>query len=97
MFLSVFIQQSMRKEKLRKVVLCSITDYFTKPFKRIINRIFYLACSFAAQFQIFEITMMQEISKGETGNDKQLGMASYNIHFKNSFNGLVMNVTQNVM
>ena len=30
------LQHSMRK-KLRKVAFCSITDCFTKPFKRIIN------------------------------------------------------------
>ena len=30
------VQKSMRKEKLRKVVVCSITDCFIKPFKRII-------------------------------------------------------------
>ena len=32
-------QKSMRKKKLRKVVVCSITDCFIKNFKRII--IFY--------------------------------------------------------
>ena len=39
------IQQSVRKEKLRKVVLkiCSITDCFIKPFKMIINH-FFLFC-----------------------------------------------------
>ena len=31
------IQQSMKKEKLRKVVLFPITNCFTKPFKRIIH------------------------------------------------------------
>ena len=46
------IQQSVRKEKLRKVVLksCSINDCFIKPFKIIINHFFYFACSLAAQF-----------------------------------------------
>ena len=67
------IQQSMRKEKQRKVVLCSITDCFTKPFKRIINLLlffFHFSCSYAAQFLLFEIRMRQETSKGEIGNDK---------------------------
>ena len=40
--------------------------------------------------------MRQEISKGEVGNDKQLGMANYNIYFKNNFNHLVMKITQKV-
>ena len=61
------IQQSMRKEKLRKAVLCSVTDCFTKPFKRIINHFFYFECSFTVQFLLFEIRMTQEISKGEIG------------------------------
>ena len=65
------IQQSMRKEKLTKVVLCSITDCFTKPFKRIINLLLFFShfsCSYAAQFLLFEIRMRQETSKGEIGN-----------------------------
>ena len=90
------MQQSMRKEKLRTVVLCSIIDCFTKPFKRIINHFLYLACSFAAQFLLFEIRMTQKLSKGEIWNDKLLGMANCNIYLKNSFNRLVMDITQNV-
>ena len=70
------IQQLVRKEKLRKFVLFSISDCFTRLFKRIINHFFYFACSSAAQFLLFEIRMMQEISKGEIGNNKQLGMAN---------------------
>ena len=38
--------------------------------------------------------MTQEISKGEVGNGKYLGMANYNTYFKNKFNCLVMNITQ---
>ena len=35
------IQQSMRKEKLRKYGLCVITGYFIKPFKMTINHFFF--------------------------------------------------------
>ena len=59
----------------------------------IINHFFCFASSFAAQFLLFDIRMTQEISKGEVGNGKQLGMANYNIYFKNNFNRLVMNIT----
>ena len=38
--------------------------------------------------------MKQEIAKGEIGNSKLLGIANYNIYFKNTFACLVMNVTQ---
>ena len=44
--------------------------------------------------------MTQEISKGEVGNGKYLGMVNYNIsilqmaNFKDNFNRLVMNITQ---
>ena len=38
--------------------------------------------------------MTQEISKGEVGDGKWLGMANYNIYFKNNFNRLEMNITQ---
>ena len=47
------MQQSMRKEKLREVGICFITDCFLKPFKMIINLFFYFASSFAAQFLLF--------------------------------------------
>ena len=66
----------MRKENLRKVVLCSIADCFTKPFKKTINHFFYFVCSFAAEFLLFEIRRTQEISKAEIGNDKWLGIAN---------------------
>ena len=42
------IQQSMRKENLRKVGFCFITSCFIKPFKMIINHFFYFLSSFAA-------------------------------------------------
>ena len=45
-----------------------ITDCSVKPFKMIINQIFYFGSSFAAQFLLYEIRMMQEISKLEIGN-----------------------------
>ena len=76
------IQQSMRKEKLRKYGLCFITGYFIKPFKMTMNHfffnrsfcsqdfVFYFPSSFAVQFSFFVIRMMPEISKGEIGNGK---------------------------
>ena len=64
------MQQSMRKEKQRKVGLCFITGCFIKSFNMIINHFFCFASSFAAQFLIFDVRMTQEISKGEVGNDK---------------------------
>ena len=75
------IQQSMRKEKLRKVGLCFITGCFIKPLKIIVTIssstglfvqkiFFYFASSFAAQFSLFDVRMMQEISKGEIVNGK---------------------------
>ena len=80
----------MKKEKLKKVRLCFITGSFIKPFKMIINHFFYLSTSFAAQFSLFDF---RHIKRGNwkrqiTRNDK------LNIYFKNSFNLLVMNVTQ---
>ena len=68
------IEQSMRKEKLcYKFALCKtlyfvIIDCFIKPFKMIINHIFYFASSFTAQFLLFQIRMTQEMSKVEIGN-----------------------------
>ena len=61
------VQQSMRKEKMRKVGLCLC---FIKSFNMIINHFFCFASSFAAQFLLFDIRMTQEISKGEVGNGK---------------------------
>ena len=64
------MQQSIKKEKLRKVGLCFITGCFIKSFNMIINHFFCFASSFAAQFLLFDIRMTQEISKGEVGNGK---------------------------
>ena len=64
------MQQSMRKEKLRKVGLCFITGCFIKSFNMIINHFSCFASAFAAQFLLSDIRMMQEISKGELGNGK---------------------------
>ena len=58
---------------------------------------FYFASLFAAQFSLFEIRMTQKISKGETGCGKKLGMTNYDIYFKNNFNRVVMNITQNLI
>ena len=68
------------KEKMRKVglYLC-----FIKSFNMIINLFFCFASSFAAQIFLFDCKMTQEISEGDVGNGKWLGMANYNIHFKN--------------
>ena len=64
------MQQSMRKEKLRKFGLCVTTDCFIKSFNMIINHFFCIASSLAAQFSLFDIEMTQEISKREVGNGK---------------------------
>ena len=63
------MQQSMKKEKLRKVGLCVITGCFTKFFNMVVN-FFCFASSFAAQFLIFDIKMAQKISKGKVRNGK---------------------------
>ena len=55
---------------------------------------FYFARSFTAEFLFFDVRMTQEILKWDIGNDKSLGIASYNIYFKNNFNLLVVNVKQ---
>ena len=65
----------MRKEKLR-AAFCSVTVCFSKPFKRTIDQFFYFPCSLAARLFLFEIRMMQEISKEETGKDIKLGMTN---------------------
>ena len=49
----------------------------------IINLFFCFASSFAAQIFLFDCKMTQEISEGDVGNGKWLGMANYNIRFKN--------------
>ena len=64
------MQQSMRKEKLRKVGLCFITGCFIKSVNMIINRVFlfHKLSTFAGHFLLFDIRMTPEISKGEVGN-----------------------------
>ena len=57
------MQQSIRKEKLRKVGLFFMTDCFIKSFNMIINPFFCFASSFAAQYLHFYIRMTQEIIK----------------------------------
>ena len=81
------MQQSMRKEKLRKVVC------FIKSFNMIINHFFFVSQAHSQpKFLLFYIRMTQEILKGRVGNSKQLGMANYNVCFNNNFNRLVMNI-----
>ena len=84
------IQQSMRKEKLRKVRLCFITGCFINPFKMIINHFFNFSSSFAVQFQLFDVRDIKRANWEQqiTRNGK------LNIFFKNNTNLLVMNVTQ---
>ena len=66
-----------------------------KPLKMATKSQFHkFASLFTAQFLFFDVRMTQEISKGEIGNDKYLGIANYNIYFKNNFNLLAMNVAQ---
>ena len=60
------IQQSMRKEKLRKVGFCFITGCFIKPFKMIINLLFFVICQ-AHSKRNFGF-LISGISKRETGN-----------------------------
>ena len=54
------IQQSMRKEKLRKIGLCFKTGCLIKPFRMIII-FFYLSSSFAVQLSLFDI---RDIKRG---------------------------------
>ena len=65
------MEQSIRKEKLRKIGLCFITGCSIKFFNMIINHfLFCFASSFVAQVLLFDIRMMQEISKEQVGNGK---------------------------
>ena len=66
--------------------------FFNRSFSS--QDLFYFTSSFTAQFLFFDVRLTQEISKGEIGNNKQLGIANYNIYFKSSFNLLVMNATK---
>ena len=80
----------MRKEKLKKVVLCFITSCFIKLFRMIINHFFYFSSSFAAKFLLFDI---RDIKRGNW--DRKIARdGKLKIYFKNNFNLLVMNVAQ---
>ena len=62
----------MKKEKLRNVGLCFITDRFIKPFKMVINIFF---TSQAHSLRNFDFLILG-ISKDEIGSGKYLGMAN---------------------
>ena len=62
-----FIQQSMGKEKLRKIGLCFITGCFIKTFKMIINHFFFISQAHSQRNYGF---LISGISKGEIGNGK---------------------------
>ena len=83
------IQQSIRKEELRKAGLCFIAGCFIKPFKIIINFFLFLKliCSviFAFWYQGYQ---KKKLWRQIARNGK------LNTYFKNNFNVLVMNVTQ---
>ena len=64
----ILMQQSTKKEKLRKVELCFTTGCFIKSFN-MINHFFCIASSLAAQFLLFDIRMTQ-VSKREVGSGK---------------------------
>ena len=75
------IQQSMRKEKLRKFGLYFIKHVILWLWKwqlisfssigLFVHKIFfYFTSSFTTQFMFFDVGMTQEISKGEIRNDK---------------------------
>ena len=80
----------MRNKKLRKNGLCFITGYFTKLFKIIINHFFYFSSSFAAQLWLF--FYIKDVRRGNWERQKARNN-KLNIHLKNNFNLLVMNVT----
>ena len=65
-------QQSMRKEKQRKVGLCFITCCFIKPFKMILIIFFISQVHSQRNFGF----LILGISKGEIGNGKYLGTAN---------------------
>ena len=66
-FTKFLIQQSVKKEKLRKVGLCVITGCFIKLFKMIGNHFsFCFSSSFTARLWLFDIRDI----KREIGNDK---------------------------
>ena len=67
--------------KKREKTVFYLAGYFMKPVEMAVNNFlfnrsfcsqdfFYFARSFTAQFLVFDVMMPQEISRGETGNDK---------------------------
>ena len=71
------------KEREKTHVVVNEKRKTAKSWTLFYNRLFYKALQDDAK-----------ISKGEVGNGKQLGMANYNIYFKDNFNRLIMNITQ---
>ena len=98
------IQQSMTIEKLGKVVLSFITGCFVNPFKMIIifssialfgHKIFVFIWQLArSAFFAFWYQDYAKKSDMKIENDELLGIANYNICFKNNLSLLIMNVTQ---
>ena len=60
------MQQSMRKEKVRKVGLCFITGCFMKPFEMIINHFFMSQAHSQCNYGY----LISGLSKGEIENSK---------------------------
>ena len=58
-------QQSMRKEKLRKVGLCFITGCFKKPFNMIINHFLFSKLICSPIFAFFVIRRCKKYQKGK--------------------------------
>ena len=98
------IQQSMRIEKLGKVGLSFITGCFINPFKMII--IFSSIALFGHKIFVFIRKLVRgaffafwyqddaKKSDMKIENVELLGIANYNICFKNNLSLLIMNVTQ---
>ena len=86
------MQQSMRKEKLRKVGLCFITDCFIKSFNMIINQFLFRKL---IRSPIFGFWYQDDARNIKRGRRKRERARNDNIYFKNNFNRLVMkNITQ---
>ena len=98
------IQQSMRIEKLGKVGLSFITGCFINPFKMIIifssiallgHKIFvFIRKLVRSAFFAFWYQDDAKKSDMKIENGELLGIANYNICFKNNLSLLIMNVTQ---
>ena len=98
------IQQLMRIEKLGKVGLSFITGCFINPFKMII--IFSSIALFGHKIFVFIRKLVRgaffafwyqddaKKSDMKIENGELLGIANYNICFKNNLSLLIMNVTQ---